>query len=129
MKILINLIFALLCFSSVSTAQEMKISGTVYDTTGTKPLLNAVAMAVRVKDSTLLGFTRTNASGFFDLKGIERDTFALTISHPQFDDRTFFIFGNDDNDTINIPSVKMASKSQLIDEVVIYAYKDPIYYK
>lgn len=112
-----------------ANAQEMKMSGTVYDTTGTKPVMNAMVMAVRVSDSLLLGFTRTDKNGEFSLRGFEIDTFALTIDHPTFDEKTYYIFGHVDNHEINIPSVVMPSKSQEIEEVVIYAYKDPIYYK
>ena len=129
MKLSRLLLLLIVCTSFSVFGQEMKITGTVYDTTGTKPLLNAMVMAVRMKDSVLLGFTRSDANGLFDLKGIQKDTFSLVFSHPQSDDKTYFIFGNDENMEINIPSVRMPAKSQLIDEVVIYAYKDPIYYK
>jgi hypothetical protein len=107
----------------------MKLAGTVYDSTGTKPVLNAVAMAVRVKDSLLLGFARTDYQGKFQLNGFEVDTFSLIISHPNYDDKTYYIFGHADNFDITIPSIVMPSKAQEIEEVIIYAYKDPIYYK
>lgn len=129
MKIKYTTILLTLLLSVVSYAQEMKISGTVQDTSGTTPLPNALAMAVRVKDSLLLGFARTDSKGYFELKGIQMDTFSLVIAHPNYDDKTYFIFGKLDNLEINIPSIRMPDKSQLIDEVVIYAYKDPIYYK
>lgn len=129
MKIKQLLLLFVICIGFSVFGQEMKISGIVYDTTGTKPLPKALVMAVRMKDSVLLAFTRSDANGQFDLKGIQKDTFSLIFSHPQSDDKTYFIFGNDENMEINIPSVRMPAKSQLIDEVVIYAYKDPIYYK
>jgi len=44
------LIASALFLVSEATAQEMKVTGTVYDTTGTIPLRNALAMAIRVKD-------------------------------------------------------------------------------
>lgn len=129
MKIKYATILITLLLSVASYAQEMKISGTVQDTSGTKPLPGALAMAVRVKDSLLLGFTRSDKNGYFELKGIQMDTFSLVIAHPQYDDKTYFIFGNPENLEINIPSIRMPGKSQMIEEVVIYAYKDPIYYK
>jgi len=112
-----------------SFSQEMSVKGTVYDTTGTRPLKNALAMAVRVRDSVLLDFQRTDAQGYFEITGFEKDTFSLIISHPSADDKTYFIFGAEDNFDIRIPSITMPPKSQEIEEVVIYAYKDPIYYK
>lgn len=130
MRLLRSLLFLAITLITISAnAQEMKLAGTVYDTTGTKPVLNAVAMAVRVRDSLLLGFARTDVQGKFQLKGFEVDTFSLIISHPDYDDKTYYIFGHADNFDITIPSIVMPSKAQEIEEVVIYAYKDPIYYK
>jgi len=127
MRLIVLTIALMAC--SFGFSQDMNIKGTVYDTTGTKPLKNALAMAVRINDSLLLGFTRTNDQGEFELKGFEIDTFSLIINHPDFDGKTYYIFGNSENHEITIPSIVMPGKSQEIDEVVIYAYKDPIYYK
>lgn len=123
------LLLSFLLLTTLVSAQEMKVTGTVYDTTGVKPLKNAIAMAIRVKDSLLLSFDRTDANGYFDLKGLQKDTFSLVIAHPDSDDKTYYIFGKDDNLVIDIARIVMPPKSQLIEEVVIYAFKDPIYYK
>lgn len=122
-------LLTILLLSANSFSQEMKITGTVVDTNGTTPIKNAVAMAVRMRDSLLLGFTRTDENGFFELKGIQMDTFALTISYPKNDDKIYFVFGKPDNLVINIPSIILPGTAQEIEEVVILAYKDPIYYK
>ena len=53
--------------SSAVFSQNMKITGTVYDTTGTMPLETVSVIAVRLKDSLLLGYTRTNKDGYFEL--------------------------------------------------------------
>ena len=99
------------------------------DTTGSRPLPQATVMAIRVKDSLLLGFTHSDYKGSFTLTGFEIDTFSLVIAHPNADDKTYYIFGHKDNYEINIPSVRMQSKAQELDEVIIYANKNPIYYK
>lgn len=119
----------LLSLNSAFGQTTMRVEGTVYDTTGTKPLLNAVAVAIRIKDSLMLDYARTDAKGHFVLEGFPVDTFTLIISHAQFDDKTYYMFGHKDNYDIKIPSITMPSKSQELDEVIIYAYKDPIYYK
>lgn len=129
MKFRFLVLMLILFLGSSAFAQEMSVKGTVYDTTGTRPLKNALAMAVRVSDSVLLDFQRTDANGQFEISGFDIDTFSLIISHPDADDKTYFIFGADDNFDITIPSVIMPPKSQDFEEVVIYAYKDPIYYK
>lgn len=123
------LLLASFLVTSLAWSQEMNVKGTVYDTTGIKPVENAVAMAVRMRDSVLLGFTRSDKNGRFELRGFPVDTFALTIDHPNFDEKVYYILGHADNKEIVIPSITMPTEMQDIEEVVIYAYKDPIYYK
>ncbi len=127
-KILLFLVFILstVCYSH---SQEMKVTGIVNDSTGTRPIKNAVAMAIRLSDSILLGYTHTNAKGEFILSGFQPDTFSLIVDHPSFDEKTYYIFGNENNSEINIPNIKMMSKSQEIEEVVIYANRNPIFYR
>ncbi|MCO5259804.1 MAG: TonB-dependent receptor family protein [Crocinitomicaceae bacterium] len=120
--------FTFVILSQFSFGQKMQISGVVQDTNGVV-LPNTLATAVRVKDSLLLEFARTDENGKFELKTIQMDTFMLTISHPRFDDRSFYIVGNPDNLEIEIPVIKMANKATQIQDLVIYAYKDPIYFK
>ena len=127
LRSLVPLFFLLI--AAQSHAQTMKVSGTVYDTTGIRPLPQALAMAVRMKDSLLLGFTRTDASGSFTLSGFKIDTFTLVVASPGYDDKSYYIFGHSENYQIDIPSIRMSSKSQELEEVVIYANKNPIYYK
>lgn len=110
-------------------AQEMKVTGNVYDSTGVKPVENAMIMAVRIKDSLLLGFTRTDAAGHFELKGFQIDTFSLVIDHPALNDKVYYMFGHTDNYEIDIQSIRMLSKAQEIEEVVIYANREPIFYR
>lgn len=123
------LVVAGLLLTTNGFAQEMKVRGTVYDSTRTVPLKNALAMAVRMRDSLLLDFQRTDAQGNFEIGGFEIDTFTLIISHPSGDEKLYYMFGSEDNFDITIPSVVLPPKSLNVEEVVIYAYKDPIYYK
>lgn len=123
------LVFALVFVSQISFGQEMRISGVIVDTNGITPLPNTLAMAVRMKDSLLLGFDRADENGRFELKGIPMDTFSLIISHPKHDNRTFYVVGSPENLEVDIPLLKMPGKYKDLDEMVIYAYKDPIYFK
>jgi hypothetical protein len=116
-------------FQEEAKAQNMKISGTVYDTTGVKPLNQALIMAVRVKDSLLLGFTRSDKNGSFNLTGFPIDTFSLVISNPGYDDKTIYVFGSKEDYEVNINTIRMPSVAKELQEVMIYANKNPIYYK
>jgi hypothetical protein len=124
-----GLVLLLTLISNAIYGQSMKITGAVYDSTGSRPLPKASVMAVRMKDSLLLGHTRTAADGKFLLTGFRVDTFTLVIASPGYDDKLYFMFGHKDNYDINIPSIRMQTQSQELEEVVIYANKNPIYYK
>ena len=124
------IIFILLSFCCITSGftQSMKVTGTVYDTAGVQKLENVSVMAVRLKDSLLLKFTRTNSEGSFELTDFPPDTFNLIIEHPGLDPKSYFIFGNSENAEIEIPIIKLNPPSQQLDEVVIFANKSAIYF-
>ncbi len=112
-----------------SFGQNMHISGNVYDTISNKPLENAMAMVVRIKDSLLIDFQRTDIAGNFNFKTLPLDTLQLIVSHPKFGEREYYFFGRPDNAEFELKKIILPVRSTRIDEVTIYAYKDPIYYK
>ena len=129
-KLLLNLVCLILLFAPcIVHSQNMNITGNVYDSTGVKPLSNSVVMAVRVKDSLLLGFSHTDLEGKFSLNNFRLDTFSLVITFPKCDDRTYLIFGHSNNYEINIPNIRLQPESQELEAVIIYANKNPIFYK
>jgi hypothetical protein len=105
MKRILTLITLIVLFQSTISAQEMNVKGYVLDTSGVTPLKNAVVMAVRLKDSVLLNFTRTNQEGFFELNGFPVDTFSLLVDYPRFEQRNYFILGNKENSSIEINKI------------------------
>jgi hypothetical protein len=126
MRKLIFLFFLVLSLTGFS--QTMEVSGSVKDTAVNESLPNAVAIAVRVSDSLLTDFTRTDMKGNFSLT-LPIDTYNVIISHPKFGDKSYFLFGSSDNKVFEFGKVILPPKSKLLDEVVIFAYKDPVYYK
>lgn len=119
-----------LLFSSISSfSQKLSISGNVQDTSAKGPLPNAIVMAIKLMDSTLVDFTRTNSEGFFKLKPLPIDTYQVVISHPKFADMGYFIFGDKKNLEYDFGKIILQPKNVSLDEVTIFAFKDPIYYK
>ncbi|MBP6460448.1 MAG: TonB-dependent receptor [Crocinitomicaceae bacterium] len=110
-------------------SQELTIQGKITDSSGVKGIPNTFIMGVRVKDSTLVTYTRSNKQGEFTLNNLPIDTFKLTIGHPKFDDKSVFIFGNKTETHIQLPTIKLDSKSQELAEVLVYANNSPIFYK
>ena len=126
-KILLFISF-LFSITTISFSQEMKVKGQVFDTSGVQTLENALVMAVRLRDSVLLDFTRTNVDGNFELSGFRVDTFSLIVDYPRFEPRNYFIIGSATNNEIEINKVILSTKTKELEEVVIYANKNPIYY-
>lgn len=125
-----RILLLIICFVSLATfGQDMKIKGRVMDSYGEKPVENSVIMAVRLSDSILLGHTRSDADGRFNLEGVPIDTFELIMTHPNFSDKSYFIFGSEESKEIDIPVAAMPDKAQEVAEVNIIANKEAIYFK
>ena len=124
-----HLPFLLFLLSFNSFSQTMIISGSVSDTVAKRPLQYAVAMATRIKDSVLVAFARTDASGKFEMKGLPIDTVQVTVSNPAFGELTYYVFGSPTNNVFDFGKMILPPKSQQLKEVVIYAFKDPVFYK
>lgn len=112
-----------------SNAQTMSISGNVQDTVAKTPLKNAVAMVVRIKDSVLVAHTRTDENGAFQLKGLSIDTVQVIVSNSRFSEQSYYVFGSPKNYEFDFGKIILPPKSQQLNEVIIYAFKDPVYYK
>ena len=125
-KLFLLFSFCLMLFKVYS--QKMTIGGNVQDTVAKTPLQYAVVMAVRLKDSVLLAHTRTDDKGVFSLVP-PIDTVQVVISHPKFGDQSFYIFGSPSNSEFNFGKIILPPKSHTLQEIVIYAYKDPVFYK
>lgn len=121
--------FLIIFFSISSFAQRVEISGTVKDTSANSGLANAVVMAIRFNDSLLIKHVRTDASGYFKLNDIPIDTYQVIVTHPRFGDQMMIIAASEDNKSFALGKFSLPSKSVTMREVLIYAYKDPVYYK
>jgi hypothetical protein len=123
------LLLTAMLFFSATQAQHMQISGSVRDTSATNPLPNAVAMAVRLSDSVLVDFTRSNENGLFSLRDLPLDTYQVIISHPAFAEALFIVSGSPQNYIFDFGKVVLPPRTQQLNEVTILGFKDPVYYK
>lgn len=125
------LIFFIIIGSCTHTiiGQTMNINGQITDSTGA-PLQDALIYNVRISDSSLLSYTRTNVEGLFFFNAIPIDTFSMHILYPGYKTRKLIIVGSEENNNINLNTIKLAPESiKEIDELIIFAYKTPINFK
>jgi Carboxypeptidase regulatory-like domain len=116
-------------FSSVASAQKMSITGTVQDTALQKGLPYAVVVVAKLKDSLLTSFARTDMEGHFKIDSVPVDTYQVVVSHPLFGDHTILLMGNPDEKEINLHNISLPPRSFQLNEVTVYGYADPVYYK
>ncbi len=125
-KILISLLFLLFLFAEIS-AQNMKVYGTIADTTNFG-LFNASIIAIRLSDSVLTAYTRSNDQGQFNLT-TAIDTCRIIISHPRFADKEYLLVGSQSNNDFNLFKISLPNKTLQLKEVTVFAYKEPVYFK
>jgi len=123
------LVALLLLIAGLSYAQHLTITGNVQDTTAKGPLPNALTMVVRLADSTLIKYGRSDVNGIFKLEGIPIDTYIVVISHPSFADQTAILVGSGRQKMIDFGKIILPPKSNTLNEVTVYGYADKVYYK
>ena len=113
--------------SSIS-GQNMSIFGNVLDTLNNTPKKNTVVMLVRLSDSVMIDFKRTDDNGGFYFN-VPIDTVEIIISHHKNDDKIIFFFPSKDRLSLNLNNTILPEKSEMMNEVTIYAYKDPVFFR
>lgn len=127
MKYYYTLLIAL-TFISYTWGQEMEIKGQLIDSTTNSGLRNAVLYLIDVDDSSFTARYVTTSTGKFDLKS-PLGNYQLFIEHPKFNNREFYFIATPDNYFYDLGTFSLPDKSNQLDEITIFAYKDPVYYK
>lgn len=103
---------------SVTYAQKSSLKGTVTDTLNKQNLSNTVVSVLRAKDSVLIKYTRTDAKGNFELKGLPTGKFVLLTTYPNYADYVDMISITDEN-VLDLGFIPMITKAHLLQEVVV----------
>lgn len=98
-------------------AQQMRLTGTVKDTTKTHSVKNAVVALVTQKDSVLTAFVRTQADGGYQFNALPSGKYVLMVTHPSFADYVEDIEIADKN--ITLPGIALTPKSKLLEAVIV----------
>lgn len=126
MKKIVLLFFFLISYLGYS--QNMQIKANVIDTNSQTVVRNAVGIVKRVRDSVLLDFKRSDKYGRLEFS-LPIDTIEFTVIHPDYGVFRSFFFGSKENNAFILDTLAMPDKSTALDEVLIYANRNPIYYR
>ncbi len=111
-------IVAGLLLQSSFAQSPISIKGQIVDSSEKKQLHNASINILRAKDSVLVGTTRANKEGQFNLLAKNEGKYILMISYPQYADYIDKIELNNDQE-LNLGTVYLNTKTHLLKEVII----------
>ncbi|MBP7809234.1 MAG: TonB-dependent receptor family protein [Bacteroidia bacterium] len=127
MRLSLITLFSILCLGV--SAQSIKLSGNIQDTTSNGVMKNSILMVTKFKDSTLVNYSRTDKNGLFKNIKVPVDTYLVVISNPNFSDKTYLLVPTAKDSVFNFKNVVLPPKSFLLNEVEIVASKEKMYYK
>ncbi|MNK24809.1 hypothetical protein D3C87_431240 [compost metagenome] len=114
--------------SYLGYSQNMTIKANVIDTNSQTIVRNAVGIVKRVRDSVLVDYKRSDKYGRLEFN-VPIDTVEFTVIHPEYGVFRAFFFGSKKDNEFIMDTLAMPDKSTALDEVLIYANRNPIYYR
>lgn len=132
LQVTLKIVFLL--FLSIGTtctlySQTIHIEANVTDTNSTTGIPDVKVMLVRLRDSVLVAHQNTDKNGHFEFSNIPIDTFRLIVEHFKYETRDFYFLGSEENHDFTLNNLVLLERGKKIDEVTIFAYKDPVYYR
>ncbi|MFN5654163.1 MAG: carboxypeptidase-like regulatory domain-containing protein [Flavobacteriia bacterium] len=115
-------------FSFLSYSQTMKVSGRIVDTSGVQPIHQASIMAIHLRDSVLVKFTRSNANGEFVINELPIDSFQLVIEHSNWTPRSIYLMGSSKKTNFELPDIRLYPKVQDVQDVVVTRNRNAMYF-
>ena len=122
------LLLLLLAISPLYFGQNVKVSGRLVDTSGTAAINEASIMAIRLRDSVLLKYTRSNQNGEFVLQGLPVDSFQVVIEHRNWTPRSVYIMASKQKTTFDLPDIRLFPKIQEVKEIVVTKNRNAMYF-
>lgn len=108
-------------FSLPNFAQKINFKGSVRDTAN-RPLEGATVMLMEPKDSSLVTFARSQSSGNFELKNLDRQAYLLKITFLGLRPYNQLIQPTD----VNLGEIRMQAIPKDLNEVVIRGERSPV---
>ena len=127
MRVLFVFVLSLVTFSAIG--QRVTVRGVLLDSAG-NVLPSATVLLLSAKDSTLVNFAPSDASGGFQLKNLQRMHYLLKVSYVGF--RTFVRDLNllEMNESlVDVGRLTMEARVNELDEVTVTAERAPVVIK
>jgi hypothetical protein len=121
MKKVSLLVLSIFIFAIHSYAQKFNgvAKGVLQDSVTATPLADATVSIVRTKDSSLISFTITTSSGFFEIKNIAPGTYHLIASYTGMQGLKKEFTISENNTTADFGTIKLGRNYKSLTEVVV----------
>jgi hypothetical protein len=117
-KLILTLFLLLLC-CGIAYGQVASIRGSITDTSEKKGLASAVVMALRQKDSVMVGHTRTDKSGNFLINNLPVGKLLIIVTYPRYADYAANVEVKDSSSVTDLHQIMMILKSDLLKTFVV----------
>lgn len=123
-------VFLLFFFSGIALITSAQKNGTVkgiaFDTASKQPVASATVTILNKKDSSLLTFTMTDASGKFELRSIPEGEYRLLLTHINYHNSNSYFSVSDSNKNADLGNIIMSDVTKILSEVVITNEAPPV---
>ena len=118
-----RLVLLILTFWMVHTASAQAVAGavrgTLQDTASATPLTDATVSLIRASDTSLLSFTLTSNSGYFEIKNVDTGSYILAVSYQGFQNLRKPLAVTKNAPQVNLGVIPMDRTYKTLAEVVI----------
>lgn len=112
-----------LVLASVFAAGAQKtagvVKGTLMDSTSAQGIPDATISVSNTRDSTLVSFTLTSNSGFFEIKNLDAGSYYLQVSYQGFENRSVSFDITADSPVKDLGSMNMSRQYKTLQEVIV----------
>ncbi len=123
----IFILLLLLASSAMAMAQKKgTLTGMLYDTLAKEPVANATITLMRQKDSSLVSFTMSSNSGYFEIKNIANGDYRLLLSHVNYYNTVQHFIIDDTHKSIGLGKIVMNDRTRVLSEVVVQSEAPPV---
>ena len=117
--LLLNALLLFICIGAKAQKVAGSVTGTLQDSATATALYDATVSIIKAQDSSLVSFTLSNSSGYFEIKNLEADQYVLLVSYQGFQSlkKPFAITVQQPH--ISLGKVLMQQSFTTMDEVVV----------
>lgn len=122
---LLFLLFSIIA-AQVSAQRIGTVKGVLTDSLSKQSIPGATLTLMQRKDSSLVSFTMTDASGRFELRNLPVGDFRLLVTHVNYYNRSLYFSVNQEQKDKDFGNVVLYDKSKILEEVVVTAEAPPV---